>query len=165
MATANRLYDVLTEQMAIMKELQQVLQEEQKAIAGLDTTLMDTLNSQKEGLIISQRRIADTLRSTMSETAGKLGLPPSATLTEIIEKMPPAMRSQIQPLQQAAKQTGSAVSVLANQNRGMLERFLSVVNDSLGFILRILNTSNTYGVRGTYLANTQSGAVMVSKEA
>ena len=165
MATANRLQDVLTEQLTIMRELQQVLQEEQKAIAGLDTTLMDTLNSQKEGLIISQRRIADTLRSTMSETAGKLGLPPSATLTEIIEKIPPAMRSQIQSLQQAAKQTGSAVSVLANQNRGMLERFLSVVNDSLGFILRILNTSNTYGVRGTYLSNTQSGAVMVSKEA
>jgi len=165
MATSNRLQDVLTEQLAVMKELQQTLQEEQKAIADLDTALMDALNSQKEGLIISQRRMVDTLRSIMSETAGKLGLPPSATLTEIIEKMPPAMKVQIQPLQQATKQTGSAVSVLANQNRGMLERFLSVVNDSLGYIIRILNTSNTYGVRGTYLSNTQSGAVMVSKEA
>jgi len=71
----------------------------------------------------------------------------------------------VEPLQQAAKQGGSAVSVLANQNRGMLERFLGVVNESLGFILRILNTSNTYGVRGTYLSNVQAGAVMVSKEA
>lgn len=165
MATANRLQDVLTEQLAVMKELQQVLQEEQKAIAGLDTVLMDTLNSQKEGLIINQRRIADTMRNTMAETARTLGLPPSATLSEIIEKMSPAMKAQLQPLQQASKQTGSAVSVLANQNRGMLERFLSVVNDSLGFILRILNTSNTYGVRGTYLSNQQAGAVMVSKEA
>ena len=165
MATANRLTDVLTEQLAVTKELQQALQEEQKAIAALDTVLMDTLNSQKEGLIIRQRQIADTLRSVMSETAVQFGLPNSSALTEIIEKMPPAMKAQVQPLQQAAKQTSSAVSVLANQNRGMLERFLSVVNDSLGFILRILNTSNTYGVRGTYLSNTQAGAVMVSKEA
>lgn len=165
MATANRLLDVLTEQLSVTRELQQVLQEEQKAIANLDTTLMDSLNSQKEALIISQRRIADSLRIAMSETAGQLGLRSSATLSEIIEKMPSSMRSQVEPLQQEAKRTGSVVSVLANQNRGMLERFLSVVNDSLGFILRILNTSNTYGVRGTYLSNTQAGAVMVSKEA
>ncbi len=165
MATANRLQNVLTEQLAVMKELQQALQDEQKAIADLDTALMDTLNIQKEGLVSRQRHVADTLRSVMTETAGQFGLSSSATLSEIVEKMSPAMKAQVQQLQQAAKQTSSAVSVLANQNRGMLERFLSVVNDSLGFILRILNTSNTYGVRGTYLANTQAGAVMVSKEA
>nr|BAO02567.1 FlgN family protein [uncultured bacterium] len=165
MATANGLVDLLTEQLTVMQELQQVLQDEQKAIIKLDTTLMETLNSQKEQLIASQRRLADALRVSMSETAGKFGLSPSATLSEIIEKMPTAMKSQIVPLQQAAKQTGSAVSVLANQNRGMLERFLGVVNDSLAYILRILNTSSTYGVRGTYLANTQSGAVMVNREA
>ncbi len=165
MATANRLLDVLTEQLSVTKELQQVLQEEQRAIVGLDTVLMETLNSQKETLIVRQRRIADALRNVMSETAGQLGLPSSATLTEIIEKMPASMKAQVEPLQQAARKTGAEVSVLANQNRGMLERFLNVVNDSLGFILRILNTSNTYGVRGTYLSNTQAGAVMVSKEA
>jgi len=165
MATANRLLDVLTEQLSVTRELQQVLQEEQRAIVGLDTVLMETLNSQKETLIVRQRRIADALRNVMSETAGQLGLPSSATLTEIIEKMPASMKAQVEPLQQAARKTGAEVSVLANQNRGMLERFLNVVNDSLGFILRILNTSNTYGVRGTYLSNTQAGAVMVSKEA
>lgn len=165
MATSNGLIDLLTEQLTVMRELQQVLQDEQKAIIKLDTTLMENLNSQKEQLIASQRRLADALRVIMSETAGKLGLSPSSTLSEIIEKMPTAMKSQLVPLQQAAKQTGSAVSVLANQNRGMLERFLGVVNDSLAYILRILNTSSTYGVRGTYLANTQSGAVMVNREA
>ena len=165
MATANGLIDLLTEQLTVMRELQQVLQDEQKAVIKLDTTLMENLNSQKEQLIASQRRLADALRVIMSETAGKLGLSPSSTLSEIIEKMPTAMKSQLVPLQQAAKQTGSAVSVLANQNRGMLERFLGVVNDSLAYILRILNTSSTYGVRGTYLANTQSGAVMVNREA
>lgn len=165
MATANGLIDLLTEQLTVMRELQQVLQDEQKAIIKLDTTLMENLNSQKEQLIASQRRLADALRVIMTETAGKLGLSPSSTLSEIIEKMPTAMKSQLVPLQQAAKQTGSAVSVLANQNRGMLERFLGVVNDSLAYILRILNTSSTYGVRGTYLANTQSGAVMVNREA
>lgn len=165
MATANRLTDVLSEQVTVLNELQQTLQDEQKAIAGLDTQRMEILNSQKEQLLSRQRTVAETLRGVMSETAGQFGLSSSATLSELIEKMPAAMKVQVEPLQQAAKQTGSAVSVLANQNRGMLERFLGVVNESLSFILRILNTSSTYGVRGTYLSNVQTGAVMVSKEA
>jgi len=165
MATAHRLAEVLTEQLTVLKELQQALQDEQKAIVNLDTTLMEAMNSQKEQLVARQRRVAETLRIVMAETAAQFGLSPSVTLSEIVEKMPPVMKAQVEPLQQAAKQGGSAVSVLANQNRGMLERFLGVVNESLGFILRILNTSNTYGVRGTYLSNVQAGAVMVSKEA
>ena len=165
MATANRLTDVLGEQVTILKELQQTLQDEQKAIAALDTQLMESLNSQKELLVNRQRVMAETMRSVLSDTARQYGLAPSVTLSELIEKMPISMKGQAESLQQAARQVGSQVSVLANQNRGMLERFLGVVNDSLGFILRILNTSNTYGVRGTYLSNTQAGAVMVSKEA
>lgn len=165
MATANRLTDVLTQQVAALQELQQVLQLEQKAIVDLDTAEMELLNSRKEELLIRQRAVADTLRQTMSETAAELRLPGSATLTEIIDAMPASMKAQVQPLQQTARQTGSSVSVVAGQNRQMLEQFLGVVNDSLGFILRILNTSNTYGVRGTYLPNHQAGAVMVSKEA
>ncbi len=165
MATANRLAEILTEQLEILKELQQTLQEEQEAIVKIDTTYMESLNTQKEQIIIRQRKTAERLHSVMAETAIQTGLPPSATLTEIINKMPTQMREQIQPLQQAAKQAGSSVSALANQNRGMLERFLTVVNDSLAFILRILHTSNTYGVRGTYLSNTQAGAVMVNREA
>jgi flagellar biosynthesis/type III secretory pathway chaperone len=165
MATANRLTEVLTEQLELLKELQQTLQEEQKAIVNIDTTYMEALNTQKEQIIIRQRKATEKLHSVMAETAVQTGLPPSATLTEIINKMPNQMREQLQPLQQATKLTGSSVSVLANQNRGMLERFLSVVNDSLAYILRILNTSNTYGVRGTYLSNTQAGAVMVNREA
>lgn len=165
MATANRLIDALTEQLAVLNELHQTLQDEQQAIVGLDTPLMEALNSQKEQLIIQQRQVADKLRSAMAEAAVQFGLPQSAMLSEILERMPPSLRVQIEPLQLTSKQTGTAVSVLANQNRGMLERFLGVVNDSLAFILRILNTSNTYGMRGTYLANNQAGAVMINREA
>ncbi|SJZ33129.1 FlgN protein [Trichlorobacter thiogenes] len=165
MATAHRLTDVLIEQTKILKELQQTLQDEQKAIAALNTQVMEALNSQKEQLIQRQRLMTETLHGVLSATAVQYGLASSSTLSEVIEKMPLSIRGQVEPLQQAARQAGLEVSVLANQNRGMLERFLGVVNDSLGFILRILNTSNTYGVRGTYLSNAQSGAVMVSKEA
>ena len=165
MATTHRLTEVLVEQVNILRELQQTLQDEQKAIAALDTQLMEALNSQKELLVNRQRVMAETLRSVLSDTAGQYGLASSATLGELIEKVPASMRGQLEPLQQAARQAGSLVSVLANQNRGMLERFLGVVNESLSFILRILNTSSTYGVRGTYLSNVQTGAVMVSKEA
>lgn len=165
MATSNRLADALTEQLAVLNELHQTLQDEQVAIANLDTQLMETLNTQKEILVASQREVTEKLRGVMSETAKQYGLPTSVNLTEILDKMPPNMKVQLEPLQKAAKQSSSAVSVIANQNRGMLERFLGVVNESLGFILRILNTSNTYGVRGTYLSNAQAGAVMINKEA
>lgn len=165
MAAANRLTDILSEQLMVLDELQKTLHDEQKAIANLDTPQMEALNSQKELLIVRQRNIAESLRATLTATASQLGLPASVTLSEMLEKMPASMRAQVEPLQQAVKQTGSAVSVLANQNRGMLERFLGVVNESLSFILRILNTSNTYGVRGTYLNNTQNGAVMINREA
>lgn len=164
MATANRLAEVLTEQVALLQELQQNLQDEQKALVDLDVTAMESLNSTKEQLLARQRVVADSLRQTMADTAVKVGLAPSASLSELIEALPTSMRSQIMPLQQVAKQAGSAVSVLASQNRGMLEQFLGVVNDSLAFILRILSTSNTYGVRGTYLNNSQSGAVMINRE-
>lgn len=165
MAAANRLTDILSEQLMVLDELQKTLHDEQKAIANLDTPQMEVLNSQKELLIVRQRNIAESLRATLTATASQLGLPASVTLSEMLEKMPASMRAQVEPLQQAVKQTGSAVSVLANQNRSMLERFLGVVNESLSFILRILNTSNTYGVRGTYLNNTQNGAVMINREA
>lgn len=165
MAAANRLVEILKEQLAVMRELQLVLQEEQQAISGLDTASMELLNGQKELLVARQRTIAEQLRQGLAETAVQLGLPSSATLSEVVSKMPQSMRGEAEPLQLSAKELGSAVSVLANQNRGMLERFLGVVNDSLGYILRILNTSNTYGVRGTYLSNIQAGAVMVNREA
>ena len=165
MASAHRLTDVLIEQTKILKELQQTLEDEQKSIAALDTQAMEALNSQKEQLIQRQRLMTETLHGVLSATALQYGLASSSTLSEIIEKMPLSIRGQVEPLQQAARLAGVEVSMLANQNRGMLERFLGVVNDSLGFILRILNTSSTYGVRGTYLSNAQSGAVMVSKEA
>lgn len=165
MATANQLTDVLIEQVRVLQELRQTLRDEQKAIAGLDTHLMEALNGQKEQLVNQQRKVLESLHVVLPEIAKQHSLPASATLSEIVAQMPSSMRGQVEPLRQDVKRVGSEVSVLANQNRRMLERFLGVVNDSLAFILRILNTSNTYGVHGTYISNVQSGAVMVSKEA
>ncbi len=165
MASSNRLIALLTEQLSVLRELQQTLQDEQKAIVGLDTQTMEMLNSQKEQLVNRQRSLSESIRLALIEAAGQLGLASSASLGEIVENSPASMRNLLEPLQREIKQCSSSVSLLANNNRTMLERFLGVVNESLSFILRILNTSNTYGVRGTYLANAQAGAVMVSKEA
>lgn len=165
MATANRMIEVLQEQQAVLQELQQALRDEQQAIIALDTARMEAMNSLKEQLVVRQRTMAESLRQVLATTAQQLGLSSSATLSEIATKMPASLRPQLEALQQSARKSGAAVALLAEQNRVMLERFLGVVNDSLAYILRILNTSNTYGVRGTYLSNTQAGAVMVSREA
>ncbi len=165
MATANCLSEALTEHLQLLNDLHQTLQDEQKAIVAIDTKLMESLNCHKEQLIVRQRKVTETVQGVMAKTAVQLGLSPSATLSEIVCAMPPEMKIEVQPLQQAIKQAAADVSLLASQNRSLLEKFLGVVNESLSFILRILNTSNIYGRSGTYITNIQAGAVMVNKEA
>ena len=74
MASSNRLIALLTEQLSVLRELQQTLQDEQKAIVGLDTQTMEMLNSQKEQLVNRQRGLAESIRLALVETAGQLGL-------------------------------------------------------------------------------------------
>lgn len=165
MADFKLLEELLTAQLAVVKELQQTLQDEQQAIAELDTVRMESFNAQKELLVTQQRKIVTNLKMVMSEISKKLALPASSRLSVLLEKSPQDVRRKLEPLQQDLAETGGQVAQLADQNRFMLERFLGVVNDSLGFIMQILGTSNTYGARGNYMANIQAGAVMVSKEA
>ncbi len=165
MANFGRLEELLTAQLAVVKELQQTLQDEQKAIADLDTGRMESFNVQKELLVKQQQKIVTELKIVMAETARQLALPAASRLSVLIDKLPADARQKLGPLHQDLTETGSQVAYLADQNRFMLERFLGVVNDSLGYIMQILGTSNTYGARGNYLANLQAGAVMVSKEA
>ena len=159
------LINALTEQMEVCNELRQLMLDEQQAIAVLDNARMEQLNNLKEDGVIRQRRAVDGMRNAMERLAGQVGLDVSATLSEIVRKLPGEVQGKLAPLQQELQKTGVAVRDLASQNKEMLERFLITVNDSLGFITRVLNSSNFYGSGGTYLNNVRTEAMIVNREA
>jgi hypothetical protein len=126
---------------------------------------MEQLNSQKEPVVARQFRAADALRDAIAGVSRQFGGSPVKTVTDLLQKVPKDVAQELVPLQKAVQEAGAAVHQQAQHNHGLLERFLGTVNDSLGFLLRVLNTSNQYGASGTYVQRTQAGAVMVNREA
>lgn len=159
------LVSALQEQLAVFQELNGLLVEEHAAIVNLNTARMEQLNSLKEPVVARQFRAADGLRDALAGLSRQVCGVPVKTVSELLQKLPKEAAKEIKPLQQAVQATGSEVRRQAQHNRGLLERFLGTVNDSLGFLLRVLNTSNQYGASGTYIQRTQAGAVMVNREA
>jgi flagellar biosynthesis/type III secretory pathway chaperone len=155
----------LQEQLDVFKELNSLLLEEQEAIVSLDTVRMEQLNSLKEPVVARQFRAADGLRDALAGLSRQAGGAAAKTVSELLQKLPKEAAKEILPLQQAVQKAGNDVNRQAQHNRDLLERFLGTVNDSLGFLLRVLNTSNQYGASGTYIQRAQAGAVMVNREA
>jgi len=155
----------LQEQQEVFKDLLRLLQEEQEAIVNLDTAQMEQLNRLKEPVVARQFRAADALRGAIASMARQSGGSTAKTVSELLQVLPRDVAQQLQPLQKAVQEAGKAVHQQAQYNRGLLERFLGTVNDSLGYLLRVLNTSNQYGASGTYVQRAQAGAVMVNREA
>lgn len=160
-----QLKAALQEQLDVFTELKRLLQEEQNAIVALDTTRMDQLNREKEPVVARQFRAADALRNAIASMARQTGAGTVKTVSELMHKLPQEVCAELTPMQKMVQETGGAVRELAQYNRALLEQFLATVNDSLGYLLRVLNTSNQYGASGTYIPRTQAGAVMVNKEA
>lgn len=162
---ASTLIRALQEQEAVFSELLRLLQAEQQAIIDLDTARMDQLNNEKEPVVARQFRAADALRDAIAVLARQAGGASSQNVTELLQRLPKELAQQITPLQMRVQETGVAVHRVALYNRGLLEQFLGTVNDSLGYLLRVLNTSNQYGASGAYVQRQQAGAVMINKEA
>lgn len=160
----NALVAALQEQLAVFKELNGLLLEEEAAIVNLDTERMDQLNSLKEPMVARQFRAADGLRALLASTR-QAGGQPAKNVSELVQRLPREAARELATLQQAVQEAGGVVHRQANRNKELLERFLGTVNDSLGFLLQMLNTSNQYGASGTYIQRAQAGAVMVNREA
>lgn len=164
-AGTTALKSALQEQLTVFNDLHRLLQEEQQAIVNLDTARMGQLNNQKEPVITRQFQAADALRDAIGSLARQSGVTAVKTVSELLQKLPKETANELAPLQKAVQEAGKVVHELAQYNRGLLEQFLGTVNDSLGFLLRVLNTSNQYGASGNYVQRSQAGAVMVNREA
>ena len=158
------LSSALAEQLAVCAELRQLLLDEQKAMSSLDTPLLETINSRKEQVVSRQRKATDQLRNVMGRMSRQAGIPVDSGLSELLPALPKDAVQQLAPLQKQLQEVGSAVKELAAHNRAVLERFLGTINESLGFLTRILNSSNFYGANGAY-RKEQTGAMIVNREA
>ena len=165
MASSIDLKTYLTHQIAALKQLNRLLLDEQQAVASMNTGKMEELNLQKEEVQDHQRRIIEEGRQAITVLAREYGLPADTTLSRLIERFDQKQKAELLVLQKEAAESATKVRLLANENRGMLERFLGTVNESLGFLLRVLNTSNQYGASGSYVQRSQAGAVMVNRKA
>lgn len=154
----------LAEQLAVCTELKQLLLDEQKAMSTLDTPFLEAVNSSKELVVNRQMKATDQLRNVMGRMSRQAGLPVDSSLSELLRTLPKDAVQQLAPLQKQLQEAGSAVKELAAQNRAVLERFLGTINESLGFLTRILNSSNFYGANGAY-RKEQTGAMIVNREA
>lgn len=159
------LIGLLDEQMAVCTDLKQLMLDEQQALIALDTVRMEELNSLKEKMVTRQRKTAESLKEAMGRTAHQAGLSANCSLSELVRKLPQETGKRVKSIQDELLKVGTEVSELAMQNKEMLERFLSTVNNSLGFITKVLNSSNFYGAGGTYLNNDRTGAMIVNREA
>lgn len=158
------LIGLLDEQMAVCNELRQLMLDEQQALMALDTIKMEELNSLKEQMLIRQRKTAESLKEAMGRTAHQAGLAANCSLSDLVRKLPQETGKRVKSIQDELLKAGTEVSELAMQNKEMLERFLSTVNNSLGFITKVLNTSSFYGAAGTYVNNERTGAMIVNRE-
>lgn len=154
----------LERQRMVCAELQHLLQDEQEAISNLDSTRMEQINAGKEEVMVRQKRAADELRGLLDRLARQYGLPAGSTLGAVLAAAPKEAGRLLYPLQEQLNEVGTSLRSLAEQNRTMLERFLGTVNDSLGFLTRILNSSSMYGANGAYRTE-RSGAMIVNREA
>ncbi len=165
MSTSVELMRYLAMQQACLQELYNLLKDEEQAIITVDTDRMNALNLLKESVNNRQRSIMLEGKEVLAAIARKAGLPQNATISQVIEKMEPRQQAELNVLHNGMTELAAKVKYTANNNRGMLERFLATVNDSLAFILRILNSSNIYGSSGVYLNHGRTSAMMVNREA
>lgn len=159
------LKNYLENQLSALRDLHNILQEEQKAVISLDTDRMGQLNIRKEEIQDRQQSMVAEGRRIISSVAIKMGLPADTSLSRLIERLDRSEQPELMILQKDVVEMAAQVRQAAGENSGLLERFLGTVNESIGFLLRVLNTSNQYGASGSFIPRIQSGAVMLNREA
>lgn len=165
MSSSVELIRYLAMQQASLQELHSLLKEEQRAITAVDTERMNEINILKETVHQRQRSVMLEGQQVVAALAKKLALPKNVTIGQIIERLDPRQQAELHLLQNGVAELAARVMEVATDNKKMLERFLSTVNESLGFILRVLNSSSIYGSSGSYLQHNRTAAMMVNREA
>ena len=163
--TIPRLNDTLATQAALLEELLALLERETPELAGISLDAMTEINGLKEGVVARIDEHTAPLRQAISQTAVSLGLPLDAALGEVAALLGRQGNKEIPRLHRELNRLAERVRRVATLNREIAERFVSTVNNSLDFVVQILNQSSVYGASGGYQRRQVSGAVMINRKA
>ncbi|MBI2354721.1 MAG: flagellar export chaperone FlgN [Deltaproteobacteria bacterium] len=158
------LTETLSEQQKLLEELLALLVRETGELTGLHIDAMAEINGLKEDVAARIEAHTTQLRQVIGEALAGAGLPPGATLGDLAALMKKQGDTGIPRLHVELNMLAERVRQAAAMNREIAERFAATVNQSLGFLARILNQSNLYGVSGGY-QQRPAGAVMINMEA
>ncbi len=152
----------LQHQLILARKLIRLSQEQTRAlvsndivqIAVLETTVRESL-SQQEGL--EETRLQCTL-----EIAKALGLPPEATLVQVLPKLPPSDQRVLRQQRQEILKAHHELRALKEQNLHLLQNALDYVQFSLEAISSVAFKPSKYG---TNLAALSSPSLLLDSRA
>ena len=158
------LITTLEQQLKLLDELHTLLQRETGELSGIHLDAMAEINVQKEDLAARIDAHAVPLRSALREAAIREGLSSTATLGELAASLDKKGVREVARIHAGLNTTAEQVKELLSLNRDIAERFALSVGNSLDFLSRIINQTNTYGSSGGY-QQRPAGAVLINREA
>jgi hypothetical protein len=159
----SELIATLAEKAALLKELQSLSQQEQSCLVSLDLQALDENQQKMEQAMDRMSTLSERCRGLMASIGTQLGLPNDANLSPIISRLPQPEQLALKEAQSTVLEESRELNGALNQNRGLLQDSLNVVQRSVIFFNRLFNPGDTYGVAGSLVAR-RGGSRFVCKE-
>ena len=158
-----QLITTLSEKGELLREMKGLLQEEQACMIALDLEALECNQQQIGRTMERMAQVSESCKSMIAALGSGLGLSDTATLSPVIERLPPSQQVTLRELQQRVTADSRELSGALTLNRGLIEDSLKVVQHSVNFFNRLFNPVDTYGVAGS-LVSRRGGSHFVCKE-
>lgn len=159
----DKLKDILTTQLKLMRELLTLLERETPELLGVNLDAMAEINVLKESTTERINEHTAPLRQTVSEVATDSELPSNATLVEVITYLGKQGYKEIPRLYQDLNTLAKQVRDVAARNQDIAERSVSMVKSVLFILVQLLEQSLTYGASGSYQQWQAEGIIINNK--
>jgi flagellar biosynthesis/type III secretory pathway chaperone len=143
-----QLIEALTVKQGVLAELLQAMEAEQRSIMEANVELLDAEVERKNEALARLQQSAALSRQLMAQLAAELGLPAAGTLSELLPKVQPPAKEELQALQGKLLAMGDLLKQAESTNRSLLDGALLTVNRTLDFFSRVFSRTNTYGEAG-----------------
>ncbi|MEI6205610.1 MAG: flagellar export chaperone FlgN [Desulfuromonadales bacterium] len=160
----NTLTTALDSHLQLLQELLSLLKRETGELSEVHLDAMSEINNLKEEIAARILAGAGSLRRVVEEAATREGFTSKATLGELAVNLNRKGNQDVTRLHAELNATASQVKERLALNRDIAERFVASVGNSLDFLARVINQTNTYGSSGGYQQRL-TGAVMINREA
>lgn len=162
--SVHELIGTLTENDRVIRELLQLLEEEQQDIARLNGDRVEAVAGRIRDLLSSLELAASDIRRILARLAGEVGLQDGATLSQIIPRLALPQRKALEELRAGLIERGELVNRLLEFNRELLSGGLQAVNGALDYFKSVMTRRTTYGDQGRLLDGSND-VRLVNREA